>query len=605
MKLYKLQIEGFRKIRNAEVNFGDATFLIGENNVGKSTVLAALKYLLSADKKLNDFDYSQHINTTGQQIVDSDKVVFTAEFRNVPLEIINERGFNRQRLISYQPTDENDSGLSLIYRKTYSKNEDVIIEMKLHNQTIKARYSDCTTPENFVHAGVPEVIMKDVFGEDNFTKRISGKNKEKLSDIPELWDVDPNNEEWVRNPGGIAGNVLSKLPHFLLIPAEDKASEMGVDGKNGTMISILQELFKEVRDQSENYKKAQEYLNKLAEELDPADGEKEIGRMMNGLNSVISDVFPLAKINATANLSDPDSALKPTFDITMSSNISTPINYQGTGMIRAAVFSLLRFRKQWEDRRNDGFKRGIIIGFEEPEIYLHPNAANKMRNTIYELATQNSQIVCTTHSPYMIDLSKKPRQLLNSFSINPSSFVDIVPFNISSEFTKLQADEQGYIKMLQKIDDYLSRVFFAKKVVIVEGDTEDVVLKSTIELMPSNSKNRITSDFEIVKARGKAAIISLVKYLRAMGIKPFVIHDRDQETAGAIRFNQPILDALNGDENSRLMMKECIEDELGYSAPSSDKPFKAHQFVQTWTSWDNVPQNWKNKMKIIFNGYID
>ena len=53
------------------------------------------------------------------------------------------------------------------------------------------------------------------------------------------------------------------------------------------------------------------------------------------------------------------------------------------------------------------------------------------------------------------------------------------------------------------------------------------------------------------------------------------------------------------------MMAECIEDELGYPAPSSDKPFKAYKFVQNWTSWDNVPQRWKDKMKNVFSGYID
>ena len=445
--------------------------------------------------------------------------------------------------------------------------------------------------------------MKDVFGEDNYTKKISDKNKDKLCDIYELWDINPNKQEWVKNPGGIPGNVLSKLPHYLLIPAEDKTSEMGVDGKSGTMISILQDLFKDVREQSENYKKAQEYLNKLSEELDPTDSDKEFGKMMSGLNGVISEIFPLAKINATANLSDPDTALKPTFDITMSSNVSTPINYQGTGMIRAAVFSLLRFRKQWEERKNEGFKRGLIIGFEEPEIYLHPNAANKMRNTIYELATHNSQIVCTTHSPFMIDLSRKPRQVLNSFSINQDSFVNITPFNISAEFIKLQQDEQGYIKMLQKMDDYLSRVFFAKNVVIVEGDTDEIVIKSLIDLMPSESKKRITSDFEIVKARGKAAIISLVKYLKAMEIYPFVIHDRDNGKERAVIYNQPILEAL-GDSSKRLMMEECIEDELGYDAPSVDKPYTAYKYVQNWKSWNDVPRKWKEKMNIVFGGYI-
>lgn len=31
--------------------------------------------------------------------------------------------------------------------------------------------------------------------------------------------------------------------------------------------------------------------------------------------------------------------------------------------------------------------------------------------------------------------------------------------------------------MIQKIDDYVARVFFSQKVIIVEGDTEDIVFK--------------------------------------------------------------------------------------------------------------------------------
>lgn len=603
MKLYKLKIEGFRKIRNAEVYFGDATFLIGENNVGKSSILASLNYLLSDTKKLNDEEYSQFKNREGMQETCSDKVVFTAEFRNVPPEIVNERGFNRQRLSSYEPGDENESGLSFTYRKTFERGANVVVEMLLSIQTMKEQFKECQSPKDFVDAGASQEVFEDLFGTDNFTKKISEKNKEKLNDISDLWDINPANQEWVKNPGGIPGNVLSKLPHFLLIPAEDKMSEMGGDGKTGTMISILQDLFKDVREQSDNYKKAQEYLDKLSEELDPTDDQKEFGKMMKDLNNVVSDVFPSAHINAVANLSDPDSALKPTFVVTMSSNVSTPVNYQGTGMIRAAVFSLLRFRKQWEERKNTGFKRGLIIGFEEPEIYLHPNAANRMRDTIYELASNTSQIVCTTHSPFMIDLSQKPKQVLNSFSIRNDEFVRISPFNVSTEFVKLQQDEQNYIKMLQKMDDYLSRVFFAKQVVIVEGDTDEIVLKSIIDIMPEESKKKIVSDFQIIKARGKAAIISLVKYLKAMDIHPFVIHDRDQGKQGAEVFNRPILEAV-GDSEKRIMMEECIEDELGYVAPSVEKPYTAYQFVHKWKTWEDVPQKWKEKMNIVFNGYL-
>ena len=46
MQLYSLKIEGFRKHINTTIRFSDSTFLIGENNVGKSSILYALDYLL-------------------------------------------------------------------------------------------------------------------------------------------------------------------------------------------------------------------------------------------------------------------------------------------------------------------------------------------------------------------------------------------------------------------------------------------------------------------------------------------------------------------------------------------------------------------------------
>ena len=58
--------------------------------------------------------------------------------------------------------------------------------------------------------------------------------------------------------------MLSKLPKYLLIPAQDSEGE--ISGTSGTLQKTLSELFNEVRDKSENYKLAQEYLNRLARE---------------------------------------------------------------------------------------------------------------------------------------------------------------------------------------------------------------------------------------------------------------------------------------------------------------------------------------------------
>ncbi|WP_251037538.1 TOPRIM nucleotidyl transferase/hydrolase domain-containing protein [Paenibacillus albidus] len=212
----------------------------------------------------------------------------------------------------------------------------------------------------------------------------------------------------------------------------------------------------------------------------------------------------------------------------------------------------------------------------------------------------------------MIDLSKKPLQVLNCLSRTDDEYVIderqikveklcCNAFNTSEEFLKLQGDDKTYVKMLLKLDDHISRVFFSKHVLIVEGDTEDLVLRETINRLPEIVRKDIESNWQIVKARGKATIIALVKYLRAVGINPIVIHDKDEGNERAEVFNVPILEAV-GDENRRIMLTNCIEDVLGYKAPSNEKPYKSFNYINTnWTSeWDSVSPMWKLIITDIF-----
>lgn len=111
-----------------------------------------------------------------------------------------------------------------------------------------------------------------------------------------MFDIDDSQEGWGENPGGIPQNVLSKLPKYLLIPAQDSEGE--ISGTSGTLQKTLNELFNEVREKSENYKLAQEYLNKLAKELNPSDENTEISKMISEINKIISDIFPHTGISA-------------------------------------------------------------------------------------------------------------------------------------------------------------------------------------------------------------------------------------------------------------------------------------------------------------------
>lgn len=588
MRLHRLSIKGFKRLHTAEIKFGNATFLIGANNAGKSSVLKAIGWLLSNSKRMDiDCFCSELDEETGETKTTCDTVVLEAEFRNIPEAASTWRGF-KGRIFSYDPKDTGETGKSIFYRKTYKVLEDVKIELKTLKRAMKPEFADLQKPGDFIAAGASPELITEIFS--ILDKKISVSDRDKLELIDELWETS-DEEEWALNPGGIGGVVLSKLPSILIIPAEAASHE--IDQKSGVLQKILHELFKDVRENSSNYKDAQACLSLLAKELDPSDAGSEFGKMMGELNSVLGGVFPESRIYAAADLSSPD-ALVPTFAIEMSSNIRTSVANQGTGMVRAAVFGLLRFRQQWLKRREGNDERGLIIGFEEPEIYLHPSAANQMRDLIYDLSDQNSQIVATTHSPYLIDLSRKPKQVLNRFQYE-KGHTKVLPFSVSEEFIKLQNDDKDQVKMLIKLDDHVSRIFFTRQVLVVEGDTEEVVIKEAIRRMPPEMKSLVLSGSEIVKARGKAAIIGLVKYLSALNVDFFVIHDRDKGTDGAEKFNEPIKKAV-GNDNKLILLEECLEDFLGYPAPGSEKPFNAYKRTLEWgEGWDGVP----NQLKIL------
>ncbi|MDU7883861.1 MAG: AAA family ATPase [Klebsiella michiganensis] len=308
MKLHSLKVNGFKRIQSAEIKFGDATFLIGANNAGKSSVLKAVEWLLSDKKKMDVDCFYCELDDSYENKIATESIILEAEFRNVPEEALQWRGF-KGRVFDYDAADSGETGKSLFYRKTYEPGNDVVIELKSLSRKLNPRFEAAIRASDLIEAGANAELIAEYFPDT--AKKLNAADREKLKLIDELWDVSGGDEIWDKNPGGIAGVVLSRLPAFLLIPAESASHE--IDTKSGALQKTLNELFKDVRGNSENYRKAQESLNALAKELDPADETSEFGVMMGELNGVLSGVFPESKIYAMADLSDPDNVLLPSF----------------------------------------------------------------------------------------------------------------------------------------------------------------------------------------------------------------------------------------------------------------------------------------------------
>lgn len=81
----------------------------------------------------------------------------------------------------------------------------------------------------------------------------------------------------------------------------------------------------------------------------------------------------------------------------------------GHGVMRQAFFSFLStLGADLEKTRKE-----YLILFEEPELYLHPEAVFSLREQLYKLAKNSPfQVLCATHSPLMIDTAKPHSSLV-------------------------------------------------------------------------------------------------------------------------------------------------------------------------------------------------
>lgn len=141
----------------------------------------------------------------------TESIVLEAEFRNVPEEALQWRGF-RGRIFEYNAGNSGETGKSLIYRKTYEPGNDVVIELKSFSRKLNTRFETAVRASDLVEAGADAEIITEYFPDQ--AKRFNVADKEKLKLIDELWDVSDDEEVWDKKPGGNCRCCVIPITYF-------------------------------------------------------------------------------------------------------------------------------------------------------------------------------------------------------------------------------------------------------------------------------------------------------------------------------------------------------------------------------------------------------
>lgn len=178
----------------------------------------------------------------------------------------------------------------------------------------------------------------------------------------------------------------------------------------------------------------------------------------------------------------------------------------GEGVQNALVLAILQ---AFEERR----KQGAILLIEEPEMFLHPQTQRALYKTLREIGKTN-QVIYATHSPHFVSVPEYEEILL----------VRKGPDGTTVRRSDLPPDAKRREKLVKELDPERNELFFASRVLLVEGDTEKLALPVYA--------TRLGLDLDragatIVKVGGKRNLPDFARIARSFDIPTGILYDRD------------------------------------------------------------------------------
>jgi hypothetical protein len=356
----------------------------------------------------------------------------------------------------------------------------------------------------------------------------------------EFLTPDDYEDVWDDNPKGYANVLKHNLPFFVLIPAvrditdESKVSKTNPFGR--LVYAVMSAITQEKRDELDKV------LRSVARHLNREGGGERLAGVQSietKLNTAIKKIFTECDVELEFQT--------PTFEVLMSSpkmyvddGFRGLVENKGHGLQRAAIFSILRSYADLVTSLNSEQKRSFILSIEEPELYMHPHAQRTVRRVFQEIASAGDQVLFSTHSSLFVDVACFDEIFRVEGQINTNGGKKIVASSTwHLPIARMVEDEIArHPKLKDKItpasireyynhayNTHRNEGFFAKRILLVEGDTEEYALPIYADAigLPLDMLG-----VSIVQCGGKGPMDRLYRVFNELGIPCYMLIDYDR-----------------------------------------------------------------------------
>lgn len=572
MRIKQLVIHNWRSIKDVTIEFQKLMVFIGQNNNGKSNVLSALMFFFG-EIDCTELDFNKGTNEL---------------FVEILFEDLNEADKNTFK--KYVATDN-----TIRVRKEIIKNGSSeyhgYCEVPQDDWLKEEKVSDFLNRSAI--SGTP--LNSLVPNEGRLTKEIV-KDAQKQYIDENKGSITFNYELETTNFLGLKTVAQSIFGEVYFIPAvKDAINEFSVKGKS-TFNKLLSNVINEMSFKNEPYINAKNKIAELTQCLNKtiSDGSENKNRpeQISMLESSLEE--ELRKWNTTVNIEiippNIDELLRVGTNVWVDDGVPTDVNRKGNGLQRALIFALIKtwakisktVRSEEEPAGDDAQNRKVSSSsyfiFEEPELYLHPQAQKELYSSLQELSELDNQVLMTTHSSSFINLKRyKSICIVNKQNIEEGTkTLQCTEELFSSE------DAKKEFNLAYWINPDRGELFFANKTVLLEGPTDKTVLPYL-----AHKLDIFRHDYTLLDCESKSSIKNYIYLLNKFNLPYIVVYDKDHQDwknedgkKTADKESAEIEAIIKEDLGFSIIMLNDIEEEIGLSGKSNkNKPYNALQTV--------------------------
>ncbi len=505
MFIHKLKIKNFRNFESFEIELKPLTLIIGENNVGKTNLLCAIGLIFSQDitffkKRIlerEDFNYNC-IKLFKESILDETKDVSQIIFPEVKVEVLL-KDFNlKQQAIAGNwftngNYDETNFTYSFSLKGNFNKVEYV--------QNIRTKLTNLRLTE-------PDLYNS-------------------LSDLDKLALVELPVKDYIYQIKGGLNQLridYSDLNFFkfeLIDALRDAKNELKASNNNKLLFRVL-------------YSRSEITFQELVKELTYLKNKVNANQSLITIKESIEDFLEKISLNSASNDNKITfSFLSPELeDILKKIDLlygDSPANIERNGLGRNNLLFMSLLLSHCINLLDDN-TLWRLIAVEEPESHLHPHLQNHFSDNIESFTKEvngdcrkDIQVILTSHSTHIstkIDFDNVVILYNDNCTLKSHYILD--------GFTNRAADKKR-IRFLKKyLDATNSAMFFARKIILVEGISEQILIPQFLKLFINMTADQ--NGCNIINVNGLAFRNFLEIIDNGYFIKCLVLTDRDTNT---------------------------------------------------------------------------